>query len=271
MPMPVGIIVTFAERRMRPVRQTIREAVVLAIAAILLAGAALAQGKPGKQAETLLELANQERANRGLPRLKWDEALASAAQDHAERMARQNVLSHQLAGEPDIVVRAADAGAHFSLVAENIAEGPSLEIIHAGWMGSKPHRENILNPRLDSVGIAVSDRDWQLFAVQDFSQSEPILTIEQQEERIGALLGARGLRLLAKTGDVQQACKESQEFAYRPRPLSVVWFETSDLSTLPDSLKQKLQSGHYKSAMVGACSSNSTPGFTTYRFAVLLY
>jgi hypothetical protein len=164
-----------------------------------------------------------------------------------------------------------DAGAHFSLIAENVAEGPDLEGIHARWMQSKPHRENLLNPRVDSVGIGVSERDGQLFAVQDFSKSVPNLSIGQQEEQFGVLLVARGLRLLTNTRDAEQACKTSRVDKVWERPLAMVWFETTDLTSLPASLERRIRSGHYKSATVGACPSNSTPGFAAYRIAVLLY
>jgi hypothetical protein len=253
------------------VRHTIRTIALLSMTAILPAAALFAQREPETQAGTLFELANHERAAHGLPRLKWDEALAAAAQNHARRMARENSLSHQFEGEPRMDARAADAGAHFSLVAENIAEGPSLEIIHASWMGSKPHRENILDPQLDSVGIAVSERNGQLFAVQDFSEAVANLSIEQQEARIGTLLSARRLQLLTKTSDAEQTCRTNHAPTGKQRPLAISWFETPDLSSLPDSLEKRIQSGRYKSAMVAACPSNSPPGFTTYHIAVLLY
>ena len=252
-------------------RHTIRATVLLSMAMILLASYVLAQGKPDKQAQVLFGLANRERAAHGLPRLKWDDTLAASAQKHAERMAQENSLSHQFPGEPRMDARAADAGAHFSLVAENIAEGPSLETIHASWMGSKPHRENILDPQLDSVGIAVSERNGQLFAVQDFSEAVANLSIDQQEARIGALLSARGLQLLTKTSDAEQTCRTNHAPTGKQRPLAMSWFETPDLSSLPDSLQRRIQSGRYKSAMVAACPSNSPPGFTTYHIAVLLY
>jgi hypothetical protein len=241
------------------------------MAMILLANVVIAQENPSKQAGTLFELANQERANRGLPKLSWDEALAVAAQKHAERMAQADLLSHQIAGEPDLDTRGVDAGAHFSLIAENVAEGPDVESIHASWMQSKPHLENLLNPQVDSVGIAVSESAGQLFAVQDFSKCVPNLSMAQQEEQFGALLLARGLRLLTNSSDAEQACKTSRVDKVWKRPQAMVWFETTNLGSLPASLEKRIRFGHYESATVGACLSNSTPGFAAYRIAVLLY
>jgi hypothetical protein len=253
------------------VRHTIGAPVLLAMAMTLVVGAAFAQGKPAKQAETLFEWANQERADQGLPKLRWDEALAAAAQKHAERMAQADLLSHQLAGEPDLDIRGLDAGAHFSLIAENVAEGPDLENIHNSWMLSEPHRENLLNPQVDSVGIAVSVRDGRFFAVQDFSRCVPNLNVGQQEKQFGAILTARRLRLLTNTGDAERACKAGRADSARQRPLAMVWFETTNLSVIPASLERRIQSGHYGWAAVGACPATSTPGFAAYRIAVLLY
>jgi hypothetical protein len=36
-------------------------------------------------------------------------------------------------------------------------------------MNSPPHRANILDPELDSLGVAVVERNGELFAVQDFA------------------------------------------------------------------------------------------------------
>ncbi len=131
--------------------------------------------------------------------LQWDEALASAAREHAVRMAQRNVLSHQLPGEPPVQDRATRAGARFSLIAENIAVAPSPAVIHSSWMQSPHHRENILDPELNVVGIAVVKGSDGLFAVQDFSQAVANLNLQQQEQEIISNLNARGLRATQAT------------------------------------------------------------------------
>jgi uncharacterized protein YkwD len=59
----------------------------------------------------------------------------------------------------------------FHWLAENVAEGPSPGFIHDQFMGSKPHRANILDREMDSVGIGIVEWHRQLFAVEDFSQA----------------------------------------------------------------------------------------------------
>ncbi|MBV8513824.1 MAG: hypothetical protein JO260_00860, partial [Acidobacteria bacterium] len=81
----------------------------------------------------LLEDANRERVAQGLVPLRWNANLAAAAHAHALQMAQHNTLSHQFAGEAPLQDRAHSAGARFTEVAENVAEGPSAEMIHASW------------------------------------------------------------------------------------------------------------------------------------------
>jgi uncharacterized protein YkwD len=123
--------------------------------------------------QAIFDSANRERAARRLPPLKWSATLASAARVHAQKMAQKNTLSHQFPGEMDLGMRIRVAGVRFRSVAENVAQGPSAAVVHKEWMNSPPHRANLLDPELDSIGVAVVERNGQLFAVQDFSQANP--------------------------------------------------------------------------------------------------
>ena len=111
---------------------------------------------PSAEEKLLLDATNRERAAAGLQALRWNDALAAAARQHAQLMAGENVLSHQLPGEPPLDQRAAQAGAKYAMVAENVAVGPDPEEIHDGWMHSPGHRRNILNAELTAIGIAVT-------------------------------------------------------------------------------------------------------------------
>ena len=184
-------------------------------------------------AQFLFESANRERAAHGLAPLKWSATLAEAARQHARRMAAQNTLSHQLPGEPGMADRASQAGARFSSLAENVAEGPSAESIHQQWMNSPPHRANLLDAQLDSVGIAVADRDGVLFAVEDFSLAAGKLTVGEQEGIIDAKLRSRGLRLLNYTNDARRSCVLDNGYAGTHTPSFVLHYATPDLPNAP--------------------------------------
>jgi len=230
-----------------------------------------ARGQENGPAQSLFESANRERVAHGLAPLKWSAPLAGAAHQHALRMAAQNSLSHQLPGEPGMADRASQAGARFSSLAENVAEGPSAESIHQQWMNSPPHRANLLDAQLDSVGIAVAERNGVLFVVEDFSLAAGKLSVDEQEGIINAKLRSRGLQLLGFTSDARRSCVLDNGFAGTHAPSFVLHYATTDLQTLPDLLEQRIQTGNYHSAAVGACPSDAKIGFSKYRIAVLLF
>jgi uncharacterized protein YkwD len=146
--------------------------VVLITLAILCSASGLAQQKPSDAERQLFNAVNQERKAHGLPPLKLDEALSNAARAHAQRMAEQGTLSHQLSGEPSLPSRARAAGAHFSWLSENVDEGQNATGIHQGFMKSPQHRANILDGDMDSAGIGVAEGNGQMFAVEDFSKAK---------------------------------------------------------------------------------------------------
>ena len=241
----------------------------LALSAILFAGErAISQSTA---AQTLLQSANRDRAVHGLAPLKWSAPLAAAAQHHASRMAEQNTLSHQLPGEAGLAERAAQTGARFSSIAENIAEGPAAESIHRQWMNSPPHRANLLDAQLDSVGIAVENRGGTLFAVEDFSLAVGKLTLSEQEALVADELRKRGLRLVDTGADARRSCALDNGYAGKLTPSFVLHFATSDLQSLPGMLEQRIQTRKYHSAAVGACPSAGKTAFAAYRLAVMLY
>jgi len=144
---------------------------------ILVCGLAHAQAPAYAQAPTvraereLLAYVNQARRGQGLPALRWDESLATAARRHAEVMAEHRSVQHGFDGEPSLSARAKLAGARFSWLAENVAQGPTAELIHSLFMHSASHLANILDRDMDSIGVGVVERGGQLFAVEDFSQA----------------------------------------------------------------------------------------------------
>ena len=120
----------------------------------------------------LLEVVNHERREQGLPALKWNDALAAAARKHAEQMAQQRTLSHQLPGEPSLPARVGKEGVRHSWLSENIAEGTSTDDIHDQFMKSPNHRSNILDSDMDTVGIGVAESGGKWFAVEDFCKAK---------------------------------------------------------------------------------------------------
>ena len=234
----------------------------------IIPSAASAQ-QMGNAERTLFNSLNRERSAHKLPELKWDASLARAAHEHAALMARRNDLSHQLRGEGDVQERASSAGARFTVIAENIAEGPDAETIHSMWMKSPHHRANILDVDVNAVGIATVPGSKYLFAVQDFSRTVENLSLREQEQQIGSLLHARGLQISAASDDARKTCAMND--GYAGKPSTMFRFEGGDLSELPDPVKAKIKSGKYRLASVGACSPDPANRFARYRIAVLLF
>jgi len=237
---------------------------------------ACAQGLPNGPhsiaEQYLYSKANEERSQRGLPTLRWDNVLYVAANNHAREMAARESISHQYPGEAELATRGKLAGAHFSVISENVAEAPTAIWIHDAWMKSEGHRKNLLDPEVDSVAIRVLSRNGQLYAVEDFDRSVQNLSFDAQEHAVGALLKATSsLNVLPSTTDARRTCAMETGYAGSREPWFVMRYTAGDLTQLPEQLKAKMNSGKYHEAIVGACSSNKSDSFTAYNIAVLLY
>ena len=224
------------------------------------------------EATELMRATNGDRAQQGLGPLKWDPALARAAQRHAELMVGQGALSHQYAGEADLVTRVGQEGAHFRVVAENLAVAPNPDAVEVEWMHSPLHRRNILDARLNETGIGLVRQGGNLWAVEDFSAGVAAIGSSQIEFTIGHLLSQRGIQPGGDVAAARQTCAMEHGSAGAVRPKFVMRWEGSDLTRLPDVLEQQISTGRFRTAAVGACDTgNGQPGFTTYRLAVMLF
>ncbi len=232
-------------------------------------------GNQQAEAGQIYALANEARAQAGVGRLEWDPALAAAALQHCLRMAAEGPIAHQYSGEPDLSARAAQAGAHFSVIEENVAVGPSAGTIHEEWMQSPGHRANLLSPDVDRVGVAVVAARGGLYAVADYSHAVESLSAVQVEARVAALVRVNGVTILRDPSLARAACATDEGMprtAGGPMPRFVMRWQDADLSQLPQELAERLASGNYRQAAVGSCPAQTPEGsFTAYRVAVLLY
>ncbi len=223
-------------------------------------------------AERLFALGNEARMSAGLRRLTWDPALASAAMAHCLRMAAEGSLAHRYDREPDLTTRAGSAGAHFSLVEENIALGSNAETIHQGWLNSPEHHANLLNPAIDRVGIAVVASGGLLFAVADFDRTVPVLTQTEVEAAFAKQLRARQIMVSKDTNEARAYCASAGKYSGSEPPSFLLRWQNPDLTSLPEPLVEQLVTGRYHKAAVGSCAPQDVNGsFTVYRVAVLLY
>lgn len=242
---------------------------LLAWAAVVCATCAAQRGDDARQ---ILALTNADRQEQGLQPLQWNPALAAAAQAHAERMAREGTLSHQYAGEAPLMQRAAEAGAHFEAIAENVAMAPDPEAVEQAWMHSTPHRTNILDPKMNALGIGVAERGGYLYAVEDFGEASQMLNTQQVEQNVQQMLRGMGIDPSVAPEQAEQACALQHGVPPGPTPRLMVRFQTPDMQQLQAQLRQQVRAGIYTKAAVGACAPIGVQGsFTMYRVAVLLF
>jgi hypothetical protein len=245
--------------------------ICLALASRVLATGQAPTSDPSK-AEQLFAFANQARLSAGVGPPTWDSNLAGAAFEHCLRMTAEGPIAHQYAGEPDLTSRAGAAGAHFSIIEENIAVGSRLETLHQGWLNSAEHRANLLNPSVDRVGIAVVVSGGMIFAVADYSRSVVDLTQTQVEAAFAELLRAKHLTILSDTTEARAYCASSGKYAGNEPPKFLIRWQNPDVVHLPGPLLEQIANKEYHKAAVGNCPAQDVNGaFTVYRVAVLLY
>lgn len=105
----------------------------------------------------MVELINQERADRDLSPLTVSSRLRSAARRHSEDMACNDFFSHTGSDGSTLSSRLLDAGYGFSWAAENIAASSSSSFSASAvvnmWMNSSGHKKNILNANAVHIGV----------------------------------------------------------------------------------------------------------------------
>ena len=132
--------------------------------------------------QKLFELVNGERQKRGLPRVSFLRDLSQLAREHSRDMASRGRISHASSDGKSYMERLVDARFYFIAIGENVAFSNKFEPerIHEGLMDSSGHRENILDPAFDQVGIgAVLNKDEGYYVTQDFRRA-PVLRDARQ-------------------------------------------------------------------------------------------
>lgn len=106
---------------------------------------------------------NAARRANGLRPLVPNNALVAAALGHARDMKVRNYFSHQSPEGIRAAQRVARVGVPACGAGENIAMGQtSTQEVFASWMSSRGHRANMLNPRMQSYGLARAGKHWVL-------------------------------------------------------------------------------------------------------------
>lgn len=124
----------------------------------------------GNSKQKILTLVNNARAKgckcggryyAPAPPLSWNNKLERAAKKHSRYMKRKNILSHTGSRRSTPGDRIKGEGYNWMSFGENVAAGYAneKEAIN-GWLKSKGHCKNIMNPKFKEMGVARSGDFW---------------------------------------------------------------------------------------------------------------
>ena len=266
---------------MRSRNQTAISVAVLSL--FLTAGIAKAAPRPSDREEQLFNLVNEERVRAGLRRVQWNQGLADAARAHSDLLAAHKNLSHQFRGEPELQQRAGRAGARFNSVAENVAYAPTVPALHDGLMHSPPHRANILNPEYNAVGIAIVERNGELYATEDFARV--IATMSEDQFRQAVVAAFQRARATQKKPPItvssdprlhRAACSKTlnakQILRGLPGATDLAIYTSSDAGQLPPNMRAAAGDGTLHRMNIGVCfQQDSAIGFSKYWVVAAFY
>jgi len=139
--------------------------VLLMLVSLLWSGIATDHARAGAAQERrseMLQLTNEDRADKDRKALKLDRELSRYATKHSREMADAGYLYHSedLMGVLD--------GVEWSMGGENVGVGSSLTGLEDSFMASKPHRRNILQKGYDHVALGVVKSDGSLWVTVIF-------------------------------------------------------------------------------------------------------
>lgn len=113
--------------------------------------------------DQLIDLINEERADRGLNQLKRHSDLDEGAQAQAQAVADAGYLFHN----PDL----GDLTSGWEMMGENVGYAGSIALVHEALMASPGHRDNILHARYSHVGVGVVVAGGSVWVAEVFMDS----------------------------------------------------------------------------------------------------
>jgi len=138
----------------------------------VLAGAHAANGQVFERADELQSrvLVNASRATAGAAPLAESPELDTMARAQAARMAARGEIYHN----PNLASDATASGLRWLRVGENVGVGPTIPVIHAAFLASPHHRDNLMFPQYSLIGMGVApgtgDQSGMLFVAHVFAQ-----------------------------------------------------------------------------------------------------
>lgn len=133
---------------------------------LFVPGAAMADS--AQDESRFIELINAERSAVGSRQLVVLPELVAGARRQAEAMAAEGRIFHNQ--------NLGDITDGWYLMGENVGRGGNIETLHEAFMDSAGHRENLLNPVYDAVGVGVVWAEGIPYVAEVFMDSiEPVV------------------------------------------------------------------------------------------------
>ena len=128
----------------------------------------------------MLNLARQSEPS---PPLSSNAALDQVAERHAQAMRLHKRIAHDV-GDGDPRSRVEQTNLDILATGENVAHALDVVRAHRALWASPSHRENLLEPRFDGVGIGIAaDADGSLWVCEVFADFPDQAGSERSRER----------------------------------------------------------------------------------------
>ncbi|MGH6691447.1 MAG: CAP domain-containing protein, partial [Gammaproteobacteria bacterium] len=107
--------------------------------------------------------ANEARAAEGIAPMSTNQDLVGLARRHSAEMAASGTIFHNNNLGSDVPGK-------WTLVGENVGQGPACASVHTAFMNSPAHRKNIMEPRYNFVGMGVVVASGTVFVTEVFME-----------------------------------------------------------------------------------------------------
>ena len=142
--------------------------------------------------DSLLVLANAERAKHELPALKKHVPVARVARAHSLDMVEDDYFGHVSPEGWNVWERLNRAGIWYASCAENVAKTLTVTNAHRGFMESESHRDNILTREYTHLGIGIlKGPDGLLFTTQNFIHAIDTVDVDSTARLIETTLNKK--------------------------------------------------------------------------------
>ena len=123
--------------------------------------------------KAMFELINRDRAKYNFKPLQFSSRLCQIARIHSRNMAKNDQVVHRLPGCPTLSERLQNARLKVLKQGENIASDVSIEDAQENLLKSPGHRQTILDPEFEQVGVGIVKAKKMLYITQNFASFIP--------------------------------------------------------------------------------------------------